>query len=81
MSTVKTVNMIRGKTLNYRIEKPGYETVEGTKVVIDSTPVEVEMEPTGGIIDVTDYEYTLEGDTVSLDRYIGSNTIVKVPHI
>ena len=48
------------------------------KIYQGSTLIE-EFEPSGPKVDVTDYEYTLESDSVILTAYIGASTDVVVP--
>ena len=82
MATVKEIdNILRGKTLNWRITKPEFKTLEGSMVILNNEPIEVEMKPEGTEIDVSDYEYTLDGKVVTLTKYVGSNTSVIVPNV
>ena len=61
MATVKELNVLRGKTLNWRITKEGYIPSVGSIVILDNSPIFIEMKE-ANTIDVSDYEYTLEGD-------------------
>lgn len=81
MATVKELDVLRGKTLNWRITKPEYQTIEGSMVIINDDPIEIEMRPEGTEIDVSDYEYTLENKELTLTKYIGTNPTVKIPNV
>ena len=43
MATVKEIdNILRGKTLNWRITKPEFQPLEGSMVILNNEPIEVE---------------------------------------
>ena len=43
MSTTKTVNVTTGKVLHYTIKKTGYKPVSGSKLITESTTINVNM--------------------------------------
>ena len=80
MATVKELDVLRGKTLNWRITKEGYIPSVGSIVILDNSPISIEMKE-ANTIDVSDYEYTLDNKIVTLTKYIGDNVNVIVPNV
>ena len=82
MATVKEINnILRGKTLNWRITKEGYRPSVGNRVILDNSPIYIEMREEGDPIDVSDYEYTENNKIVTLTKYIGNNEDVTMPNV
>ena len=77
----KYIEVPRGATVNWKVSCDGYEQQVGVQTVTDNTTLNIELEPLIGIVDVTNYEYTLENDTVTLTKYIGSDTTETMPGI
>ena len=80
MATVKELNVLRGKTLNWRITKEGYIPSVGSIVILDNSPIFIEMKE-ANTIDVSDYEYTLDNNIVTLTKYVGDSVNVIVPNV
>ena len=80
MATVKELDVLRGKTLNWRITKEGYIPSVGSIVILDNSPIFIEMKE-ANTIDVSDYEYTLDNNIVTLTKYVGDSVNVIVPNV
>lgn len=77
-----------GDSYSYTIKKTGYTPVSGSGTVTYSakdgkvTTINITMEEAPATeLDVTNYNYTQEGDNVMLTEYIGEATEVKVPDV
>ena len=81
MATVKELDVLRGKTLNWRITKEGYIPSVGSIVILDNSPISIEMKEEGYPIDVSDYEYTLDNKIVTLTKYVGDSVNVIIPNV
>lgn len=80
MATVKELDVLRGKTLNWRITKEGYIPSVGSIVILDNSPIFIEMKE-ANTIDVSDYEYTLDNNILTLTKYVGDSVNVIVPNV
>ena len=82
MATVKEINnILRGKTLNWRITKEDFKTSEGSMVILNDDPIEIRMRPEKAEIDVSDYEYTVNDYVVTLTKYVGDSVNVVIPNL
>lgn len=75
-----TITVPSGTTVRYIVSKTGYETETGTvTLTTDQTINVVLIAPQE--IDVSDYEYTLNGTVLTLTKYVGAGGAVDVPNV
>lgn len=75
-----TITVPNGTVVSYEVSKQDYKTESGSKTVTADETLAIELVQ-GTEIDVSDYEYTLDNNIVTLTKYIGSNTIVTLPNV
>lgn len=77
----KYIKVPSGTTVNWKISCEGYEEQSGTQLVENNVTLNIDLIPTIGTVDVTNYEYTLTDDTVTLTKYIGTDTTENMPGV
>ena len=77
----KYIKVPKGATVKWKVSCDGYENQEGVQTLMDDITLNIDLELLMGTVDVTNYEYTLENDTVTLTKYIGSDTTETMPGI
>ncbi len=77
----KYIRVPTGTTVNWKVSCEGFDTQSGSATLDRNETLEIELIPSIGTLDVTNYEYTLENDTATLTKYIGSNETEVMPSI
>lgn len=72
-----------GTEVTYEVSKSGYITETNTVLVYDGATDRIELQPESGgsEVDVTDYEYEMDGSDLILTLYTGNDTIITSPNI
>ena len=77
----KCIKVPNGATVKWKVSCDGFEMQSGTQTIDKDTRLNIDLLPMVGTVDVSDYEYTLNNDTLTLATYIGTDTSEVIPHI
>lgn len=78
----KSISVIPGTVVRYKVSQNRYETVERDITINDETlNYPVVLEPDYNRLNVIDYEYTFENYVATLTKYIGTNENVDTPEM
>ena len=75
-----SISVPSGTVVSYVVSKQDYSPVSNSITITNDEVLDIEL-PQGTEVDVSDYEYTLNGKIVTLTKYIGVNKKAILPNI
>jgi len=76
-----SIQVLEGASVQYTVSKSGYTTVSNTIEVYSNDTIYVELQEKTEEIDVSDYNYELNGYDLTLTEYTGNSTSIVSPNI